>query len=253
MPFGNWNVNNVPVFYCPPRPVDYDLNRAGRICPANWAGRNYSLNTTFAQSWIDSTTYGGLVCVQPQHLVVSTNSNYSLNTTSTHTLPNICSILGRTPVRLPLMRCRRRAYTHRRYVPGCRSCIGAASRSCVWPARSCASGSPWELHMGAAPAAAVKFCGSCVQPLPSRCQRMGAAMELRRSWVEDARTYNRCRNLTFQVKFRCLRWKFDTMCQIFTHFSLEIWHIMSNFKAAAAVILSKFSLVKIWKILKIRL
>ena len=32
------------------RPADYDLNRAGRICPANWAGRNYSLNTTFAQS-----------------------------------------------------------------------------------------------------------------------------------------------------------------------------------------------------------
>ena len=77
------------------------------------------------------------------------------------------------------------AYAHRGYMPGCRSCIGAASRSCVWPARSCAGGSPWELHMGAAPVAAVKFCGSYkfVRAASNRCPAAANVWELRWSCV----------------------------------------------------------------------
>ena len=91
--------------------------------------------------------------------------------------------------------------------------IGAASRSCIQELHSASQELRRWLSMGAAYGSCagsgcqilweLQIRGSCVQPLPSRCQRVGAAMELRRNWAEGARAHNRCRNLTFQVKFRC--------------------------------------------------
>lgn len=104
-------------------------------------------------------------CVQLPDVAVFGLPNYSLNTTSAHScrtcIPNWCSerMFTRTYVRC--LRCSGRlgTYTRMGAASDHRSCMGAASSSCIWPAgscikntsRSCVDGRP-GLQLGAAPA-----------------------------------------------------------------------------------------------------